>query len=153
MFAKGLKVETDLNLWHKRVGHINLQKLQNMQSKGVVIGLPNFTAKVITGLCGACQFGKQHRHPFPKERNVSKGILNVVHSNVWGPAQTSTLSTCRYYVMFIDNFFRNTWIYAMKQKRSKSVRILPEIQSQSCKSYGLACTLPSIGWRKRIHFE
>ena len=27
----------------------------------------------------ACQFGKQHRHPFLKERNVSKGILDVVH--------------------------------------------------------------------------
>ena len=24
MFAKGLKVETNLNLWHKRIGHINL---------------------------------------------------------------------------------------------------------------------------------
>ena len=48
MFAKGLKVETDLNLWHKRIGHINLQKLQNMQSKGVIIGLPNFTTKEIT---------------------------------------------------------------------------------------------------------
>ena len=30
MFAKGLKVKTDLNLWHKRIDHINLQKLQNM---------------------------------------------------------------------------------------------------------------------------
>ena len=47
MFAKGLKVETDLNLWHKRFGHINLQKLQNMQSKGVVFRLPNFTDKEI----------------------------------------------------------------------------------------------------------
>ena len=36
MFAKSLKVETDLKLWH-----INLQKLQNMQSKGVIIRLLN----------------------------------------------------------------------------------------------------------------
>ena len=40
MFAKGLKAETDLKLWHMRIGYINLQKLQNMQSKGFVIGLP-----------------------------------------------------------------------------------------------------------------
>ena len=59
MFAKGHKVESDLNVWHKRIGHINLQKLQNMQSKGVKLGLPNFTAKEITGICEACQFGKQ----------------------------------------------------------------------------------------------
>ena len=30
MFAKGLKVETDLKLWHERIGHINLQKLKGM---------------------------------------------------------------------------------------------------------------------------
>ena len=91
MFAKGLKFESDLNVCHKRIGHINLQKLQNMESKGVVLGLPNFTAKEITGLCEACQFGKQRRPPFPKERHVSKGILDVVHSDVWGPAQVTTL--------------------------------------------------------------
>ena len=78
MYAKGQKVETDLKLWHKRIGHINLQKLQNMQTKGVVIGLPNFTDMEITGVCEACQFGKQRRHPFPNERNVSKGISFIV---------------------------------------------------------------------------
>ena len=57
MFTKSLKVESDLNVWHKRIGHINLQKLQNMQSKGVILRLPNFTAKEITGICEACQFG------------------------------------------------------------------------------------------------
>ena len=85
MFAKGLKVETDLKLWHKRIGHINLQKLQNMQSKGVVIGLPNFTEKEIMSVYEACQFKKQRQHPFPKERNVRKGILDVVHLDAWRP--------------------------------------------------------------------
>ena len=27
MYAEGQKVETDLKMWHKRIGHINLQKL------------------------------------------------------------------------------------------------------------------------------
>ena len=54
MFAKSLKVESDLNVWHKRIAHINLQKLQNMQTKGVVLGVSSFTAKEITGVCGAC---------------------------------------------------------------------------------------------------
>ena len=86
MFAKSLKADTDTELWHKRICHINLNKLKAMQSKGVVIGLPTFKEKEIEGVCEACQFGKQHQHPFPKERNVSKGLLDVVHSDVWGPA-------------------------------------------------------------------
>ena len=116
MFAKGVKVESDLNVWHRRIGHIKLQKLQNMQSKGVILRLLNITAMEIPGVCEACQFGKQRRPPFPKERNMSKGILDVVHSDVWGPAQITTLGGCRYYVVFIDDFSRHTWIYPMRQK-------------------------------------
>ena len=116
MFAKGLKHNTDIELWHKRIGHINLNKLKAMQSKGVVIGLPTFKEKEIEGVCATCQFGKQHRHLFLKERNVSKGLLNVVHSDVWGPAQTATFGGCRYYVTFIDDFSRYTWIFPMRMK-------------------------------------
>ena len=105
MFAKGLKVESDLNVWHKQIAHINLQKLQNMQSKGVVLGLPNFTAMEITGVFEAFQFGKQRRPPFSKERHMSKGILDVVHSDVWGPPQVTT---------FIYDLSRHTWIYMMR---------------------------------------
>ena len=47
---------------------------------------------------------------------MSKGILDVVHSDVWGPAQVTTLSGCCYYVTFIDDFSRHTWIYPMRQK-------------------------------------
>ena len=89
MFAKSTKINSDIELWHKRIGHINLKKLKEMKSKVVVIGFPTFKEKVIQGICEACQFGKQHRHPFPKERNVSKGLLDVVHSDVWGPTQTT----------------------------------------------------------------
>ena len=108
IFAKGSKADSNIKLWHKRTGHINLNKLKAMQSKGVVIGLPTFKEKEIEGICEACQFGKQHRHPFPKERNMSKGLLDVIHSNVWAPTQTATFGRCRYYVSFIDDFFRHT---------------------------------------------
>ena len=116
MFAKGTKADTDIELLHKRIGHINLNKLKLMQSIGVFIGLPIFQEKEIEGICEACQFGKQQRHPFPKERNVSKGLLDVIHSDVWEPTQTTTFDGYRYYVIFIDDFSRHTWIYPMWQK-------------------------------------
>ena len=81
MFAKYLKVNTDLEVCHKRIDHINFQKLQSMKAKGVVVRLSTFTEKGSTGVCEACQFGKQCQHPFPNERNVSKGVLDVVHSD------------------------------------------------------------------------
>ena len=108
MFAKSTKADFDIELWHKRIGHVNLNKIKAMQSKGVVIRLPTFKEKKIEGVCEVCQFGKQHRHPFPKERNVSKGLLDVIHSVVWGPAQTATFGGCRYYMLLINDFSRHT---------------------------------------------
>ena len=116
MFAKGHKVDADIELWHKRICHINLQKLKGMQSKGVVIRLPTFTEKEITCVCEACQFGKQDWQPFPKERNMSKWILDVIHSDVWWPAQTATFGGYRYYMTFIDDFSRHTKIFPTRQK-------------------------------------
>mgnify|MGYP000205664518 CR=1 FL=1 len=80
---EGHKAKSDIELWHKRIGHINLQKIKGMEAKGVVIGLPTFKEREIEGVCAACRFHKQHRHPFPKERNLSKGRLDVIHSDVW----------------------------------------------------------------------
>ena len=47
---------------------------------------------------------------------MSKGLLDVIHSDVWGPAQTPTLGGCRYYVTFIDDHSRYAWIFPMKKK-------------------------------------
>ena len=50
MFANGHKTDTNIELWHKRIGHINLQMFKGMQMKGVIIRLPTFTEKEIVGV-------------------------------------------------------------------------------------------------------
>ena len=42
MFAKGQKVESDINLWHKQFDNVNFPQLHEMQTKNIVFGLPNF---------------------------------------------------------------------------------------------------------------
>ena len=59
-FSKVHKVDANMELWHKRIDHINIKKLKGMQSKGVIIGLATFTEKEVAGVCEACQFSKQH---------------------------------------------------------------------------------------------
>ena len=54
MFGKSMKADSDIELWHKRIDHINLNKIKAMQSKGVVIRLPTFKEKEIEGVCEAC---------------------------------------------------------------------------------------------------
>ena len=58
MFPNSLKTYTDIELWHKRIAHINLNKLKGMQSKRVIIELCTFKEKEIEAVCEACQFDK-----------------------------------------------------------------------------------------------
>ncbi|GAU17915.1 hypothetical protein TSUD_330400, partial [Trifolium subterraneum] len=46
----------------------------------------------------------------------NKEILELVHTDVWGPAPIISSSGFKYYVHFIDDFTRFTWIYPLKQK-------------------------------------
>ena len=60
--------------------------------------------------------GKNVKSPFPSSDNKSKEILDIVHSDVCGPMTATSLSGYVYYVSFIDDYSRKTWIYFLKGK-------------------------------------
>nr|KYP53389.1 Two pore calcium channel protein 1 [Cajanus cajan] len=62
--------------------------------------------------CESCQLGKHVRTSFPKSIN-SRAVspFDVIHSDVWGPSRVPSLLGHRYYVTFIDDFSRCTWIF------------------------------------------
>jgi hypothetical protein len=52
-------------------------------------------------VCDACQQAKSHQLPYPKSSSVSKFPLDLVFSDVWGPAPDFA-GRNKYYVSFID---------------------------------------------------
>ncbi|KAH9689179.1 retrovirus-related pol polyprotein from transposon RE1 [Citrus sinensis] len=48
--------------------------------------------------------------------SVSPVPFMVVHSDVWGPSKVSTIGGARWFVTFIDDCSRMTWIFLMKSK-------------------------------------
>ena len=45
-----------------------------------------------------------------------------MHSDIWGPAPTPTMGGAQYFLLFIDDYSRFTWIYMMKNRHE-----LPQI--------------------------
>ncbi|MCO5614165.1 hypothetical protein L7F22_068446 [Adiantum nelumboides] len=75
MFAQGTGVVADIEVWHKRIGHANVQRLKLMQSKELVTGLPQFRVFEMQQVCAACELGKQAKGSFPQERHNFKAMV------------------------------------------------------------------------------
>jgi transposase InsO family protein len=59
---------------------------------------------------------KHAKVAFPSSEHRSRGILDLIHSDVCGPMSSTSLTGNLYYVTFIDDSSRKTWIYFMKTK-------------------------------------
>ena len=84
-----------------------------LHSRNLLPGLRN----VDLDFCEDYIYGKQKRLRFlrvGKEKKRKK--LELVHTDVWGPAQVSSLGGFHYYVTFIDDETRKTWIYCIQNK-------------------------------------
>jgi hypothetical protein len=106
-------IESPCELWHRRLAHINYKALPYVSK--VVTGLPEFKVDR-EGVCKGCAQGKNIKNPFPKSDSKTKGILELIHSNICGPMPSTSLSGHVYYVSFIDDYSRKTWVYFLKSK-------------------------------------
>lgn len=57
-----------------------------------------------------------HLLPFRFSSSHAKEPLELVHTDVWDPALIMSSYGFKYYVHFVDDFSRFTWIYPLKQK-------------------------------------
>jgi len=69
-------------------------------------------------LCENFIYGKLNRVSYPSSAKSAKHILEFVHNDVFRPMSVPSLGKFMYYVSFIDDFSRNTWIY-FHMKKSK----------------------------------
>jgi hypothetical protein len=77
--------------------------------------LPCHVESIKESVCDACQQAKSHQLPYPKSSSQSNFSLELVFSDVWGPAPISA-GHYKYYVSFIDDYSKFTWIYFLKFK-------------------------------------
>jgi hypothetical protein len=82
----------------------------------IVIGFPQFKNEH-QEVCRGCTLGKYTKSVFPMSDNTLARMLDLIHIDVCGPMSSVSLGGCEYYVTFIDDDSRNTWIYLLKTKR------------------------------------
>lgn len=60
----------------------------------------------------SCLEGKQSTLPFPKQKSTQVAeIIVLVHSDACGPMETALFTEYRYFLTFIDDNSRKTFVY------------------------------------------
>ena len=100
-------------IWQRGMGHMYHGALRTLQE--ITTGVPDFNTDHID-TCGGCAMGKFSKSPFPNSDSRVTRILDLFHSDVSGQMSHVSLSGYEYYVLFIDDHSRRTWIYFLKTK-------------------------------------
>lgn len=130
-------VQETAELWHRRYGHLgysNLAKMQRLDMvKGISVTESAFKAAG-NGVCEPCVLAKQHRQPFPASESKSTRKLELIHMDVCGPMQETSIGGSRYFATFLDDFSRLSVVVPIAHKSDvvKTTRdVISVLETQS----------------------
>nr|GEW07068.1 retrovirus-related Pol polyprotein from transposon TNT 1-94 [Tanacetum cinerariifolium] len=103
-------------LWHRRLSHLNFDYINLLSKKDIVIGLPKLKY-VKDQLCSSCELSKSKRSSF-KSKAVpsSKGRLNLLHMDLYGPMRVASINRKKYILVIVDDYSRYTWTLFLRSK-------------------------------------
>lgn len=68
-------------------------------------------------VCKGCVLGKYYAKAiFPRSDSRLDGVLQLIHLDICDPMSTRSLGGYEYFVTFIDDYSRKTWIYFLMSK-------------------------------------
>jgi histone deacetylase 1/2 len=133
-------IKPSSSTWHRRLGHPSSFIVQQILRKHKLLYSPEINPYI----CDPCQQAKSHQLPYPISTSVSTVPLEQIFSDVWGPAPLS-VGKHSYYVSFIDDFSKFTWIYLLK-KRSEVYQVFLDFQQYVERQFGRKILTMQTDW-------
>ena len=126
---------SQMNLWHRRLGHLNEKQLTQAVEKGLIKGV-EFSETGRLDFCEGCVEGKMSRKPFKPVGGIkSTRKLQLVHSDVCGPMPVQSFAGKRYFVTFVDDYSRCVKVYFINQK-SEVLQMFKEFEAAATNEAG-----------------
>jgi len=99
-----------IHLHHYWMGHPSFQIVKTI--------LPSLfkNIDIRSMCCEVCELAKHRPLHFPINNKLSDQSFFLVHTDVWGPANIPTFSGAKWFLTFIDDYTRVTWIILLKHK-------------------------------------
>lgn len=76
----------------------------------------SITGPTVFPMCEFCQYAKSRKLSFSSSDIVSTFPLERAHCDVWGPSPILSICGFKYYVVYIDDFFKYSWLFPLRCK-------------------------------------
>lgn len=130
-------LQASFELWHSRLGHVNFSIIELLNKLGHL----SVTSVLPTPrICSPCQLAKSKRLSFDLNEKRASTVLQLVHCDLWGHAPVRSFDGFLYYVIFVDDFSRFTWLYPLRAK-SDFYDVLVQFHAFVCNQF--SCTIKS----------
>jgi transposase InsO family protein len=106
----------DYRAWHKHLGHPNSNVLHDLLKSGFLGNKDSPSLSAVQFDCNSCRLGKSKTLPFPIHTPHIVQPFDLIHNDVWGMAPVTFHANYKYFVTFIDDYSRFTWIYFLHSK-------------------------------------
>ena len=101
-------LDHQLWMWYRRLRHPSLGYLKHL--------FPSLNNCNVTLNCEAYVQAKSHKHTYSPSLTNSIKSFSLIHLDVWGPAPVSNTHGLSYFVLFVDDCTRMSWVYFLKHK-------------------------------------
>ena len=107
--------------WHHILGHPSSRIQQHLTS---ALQIKDSSASP----CISCDCSKSHKLSFSKSSICSSRPLEIIYTDVWGPAPIRSLDGFLYYLVLVDHFTKYIWLYPLRNKSDVSI-IFPKFKT------------------------
>ena len=112
-----LSMANNVHIWHKRLGHVKFNQLENLSKKNLVVGLPKISIKQDIKYT-TCLKNKMVSVSH-KSKNVISATrpLKLLHLDLFSPTiRVFSLGRSKYGLIILDDFSRLTWVLFLRNK-------------------------------------
>ncbi len=108
------KKRTDV--WHARFGHVAMGTLNDMAASERVFGLPKTVSSKVEDACVGCVRGRWCEVHSGRRKAVAPRDHSSSFTPMWGPMSGVSLGKSRYFILFIDDYTKKTFVRFMSRK-------------------------------------
>ena len=102
-------------IWHIIMGNLHFDNLVKINKRQVVRDMPPII-KTSYPICKHFQHGNKNKVSFKTKGNSTSNPLHLIHTDLCGPTKTKSLQGEHYFILFIDDYTRMTWIGFLNKK-------------------------------------